>query len=250
MSGSRPSVGQPLLSECSLTYRARVSSPRRAAPLPPDERRTAILRAVRPVVLERGTRVTTKELAHAAQVAEGTLFRVFPDKTALVREVVLAAVDPADDVPQIQAIARDLPLADRVRAVVEIGLARTSRTIRWMGILHELAHPTAGARDEDARRRMAEFTERQSRGQQAVRAAIVDVVAGDRERLALPVEQVAELLAVTVMGLSMLQIEATRRGAEPQLPALDVVVSHFLNGAVSPQGGSSRPAPSAAEKRQ
>ncbi|CAM5777805.1 TetR/AcrR family transcriptional regulator [Cellulomonas persica] len=204
----------------------------RAAPLPPEERRSAILRAVRPVVLERGTRVTTKELAQAAAVAEGTLFRVFPDKAALVREVVLAAVDPADDVPAIEAIDRGQPLADRVRAVIEIGLARTSRTIRWMGILHELAHASDGTRDEDAHRRMTEFTQRQERGQRAVRAAITDVLGADGDRLARPADQVAELLAVTVLGLSMLQIEATRRGAEPQLPDLDVVVAHFLHGAL------------------
>lgn len=227
-----------MLSECSLTYGAGVSRTGRAAPLPPDERRTAILRAVRPVVLERGTRVTTKELAQAAQVAEGTLFRVFPDKTALVREVVLAAVDPADDVPAIEAVDRALPLADRVRAVIEIGLARTSRTIRWMGILHELAHPAEGVRDEDAHRRVTEFTQRQEAGQRAVRAAIADVLAADAERLARPVDEVAELLAVTVLGLSMLQIEATRRGAEPRLPDLALVVDHFLHGALGASPGS------------
>ncbi|MBN9326134.1 MAG: TetR family transcriptional regulator, partial [Cellulomonas sp.] len=45
--------------------------------MPPDERRRAILRAVLPVVRERGADVTTRELAEAAGVAEGTLFRVF-----------------------------------------------------------------------------------------------------------------------------------------------------------------------------
>ena len=68
----------------------------RAAPLPPDERRAAILLAVRPVILARGAAVTSRELAEAAGVAEGTLFRVFTDKVTLVREAVLAAVDPAD----------------------------------------------------------------------------------------------------------------------------------------------------------
>ncbi|GEA82991.1 MAG: TetR/AcrR family transcriptional regulator [Cellulomonas sp.] len=226
-----------------------MSRPGRAAPLPPDERREAILRAVRAVVLDRGTRVTTKELAQAAGVAEGTLFRVFPDKDALVRAVVLAAVDPADDVPAIEAIDRDAPLADRVRAVVEIGLARTGRAIRWMGILHELGRPPHGEHDEEAHRHMVEFTTRQERGQAAVRDAVTDVLAGDADRLARPVDEVAELLAVTVMGLSMLQIEATRRRAEPRLPALDVVVSHFLTGALGPPAAVSSPDLSSAPAR-
>src|SRR3954447_14721236 len=96
----------------------------RATPLPPDERRAAILLAVRPVLLERGAGVTSRELAEAAGVAEGTLFRVFTDKATLVREAVLAAVDPADSVPELAAIDRGLPLRQRVTAVLAQGLSR------------------------------------------------------------------------------------------------------------------------------
>src|SRR6478736_24792 len=88
--------------------------PGRAAPLPPDERRRAILRAVAPVILERGISATTRELAEAAGVAEGTLFRVFDDKATLMRAAVHAALDPAAAVPAIEAIDLALPLRDRL----------------------------------------------------------------------------------------------------------------------------------------
>ena len=43
---------------------------RRASALPADERRAAIVAAVRPVVLEHGERVTSRQIAEAAGVAE------------------------------------------------------------------------------------------------------------------------------------------------------------------------------------
>lgn len=56
----------------------------RARPLTPDERRASILRAVIPLILEHGTAVTSKQLADAAGVAEGTVFRAFGDKETLI----------------------------------------------------------------------------------------------------------------------------------------------------------------------
>src|SRR3954453_17128960 len=104
----------------------------RATPLPPAERRAPILLAVRPVLLERGAAVTTRELAEAAGVAEGTLFRVFTDKRTLVCEAVLAAVDPAAGVPEINAVDMSLPLRDRLVVLMQLGFARADAAIRWI----------------------------------------------------------------------------------------------------------------------
>jgi AcrR family transcriptional regulator len=82
---------------------------RRAAVLPPEERRTAIVAAALPLVLVHGEQVTTKQIADAAGIAEGTVFRVFPDKDAVLRAVVEAAMDPA---PLEAALAAIDPAAD------------------------------------------------------------------------------------------------------------------------------------------
>ncbi|HEV7760274.1 MAG TPA: helix-turn-helix domain-containing protein, partial [Acidimicrobiales bacterium] len=66
---------------------------RRAAAMPPDERRAAIACAALPLLLERGLAVTTRQIAEAAGVAEGTIFGVFPDKASLI----LAALGTAFD---------------------------------------------------------------------------------------------------------------------------------------------------------
>ena len=101
--------------------------------------------------------MTSRELAEAAGVAEGTLFRVFTDKVTLVREAVLAAVDPADAIPEIAAIDRTLPLRDTLLArVLAQALARVGESMRWMSLLHEVgrlepAGPTGrAARGRDA----------------------------------------------------------------------------------------------------
>lgn len=90
----------------------------RAAPLPPDERRSALVAAAMPLITERGPAVTTREIAKAAGVAEGTIFRVFPDKDSLVHAVVCAVVDPAPAVASLRSIdpgTLEVEVAEAVR---------------------------------------------------------------------------------------------------------------------------------------
>ena len=68
--------------------------PGRARPLPPDERRAALVAATLPLVAVHGVKVTTRQIADAAGVAEGTIFRVFADKDELVQAAIAAALDP------------------------------------------------------------------------------------------------------------------------------------------------------------
>src|SRR6266540_3926294 len=66
---------------------------KRAASLPPDERRSMIVAATLPLLLEHGEMVTTRQIADAAGIAEGTIFRVFSDKDAVISAVLEAAVE-------------------------------------------------------------------------------------------------------------------------------------------------------------
>jgi AcrR family transcriptional regulator len=61
-----------------------------------DDRRKAIVAALVPLIVERGGEVSTREIAQAAGIAEGTIFRVFPDKKSLLLAAAQEAINPAD----------------------------------------------------------------------------------------------------------------------------------------------------------
>src|SRR5262245_51733893 len=91
---------------------------RRAAALPPEARREAIIAAALPLLIEQGPAVTTRQIAEAAGIAEGTIFRVFADKDALIAAAVEKALDPAPLDARFDAIDLGLPLEERLVAAV------------------------------------------------------------------------------------------------------------------------------------
>lgn len=105
---------------------------RRAAALPPAERRAAIIDAITPLVVERGDALTTREIASAAGIAEGTIFRVFADKDELFAATVEAVLDPASFEAAIAAIDPDLSFEDRLAAAAEIVEDRILRVWRLL----------------------------------------------------------------------------------------------------------------------
>jgi len=92
----------------------------RAAALPPTERRAEIVAAALPLLLAHGCAVTTRQIAEAADVAEGTIFRVFPDKVSLIEAVVESAFDTGSVDAALAAIDTNLALEPRLIAAVEI----------------------------------------------------------------------------------------------------------------------------------
>jgi AcrR family transcriptional regulator len=92
----------------------------RASGLPADERRQAIVEAAVPLFVEHGEKVTTRQIAEAADVAEGTLFRAFPDKDAIVAAVVEHLRDPEPIDRAFAAIDPNQPLADVVEAAATV----------------------------------------------------------------------------------------------------------------------------------
>jgi AcrR family transcriptional regulator len=114
---------------------------RRASPLPPEERREAIIGAILPLLLERGSSVTTRELATAAGVAEGTIFKVFDDKDDLLRSAVERALDPAQFEEAVRALDPDLALEPRLVAATELMQRRLQGIWRLLSqVDHEVHH--------------------------------------------------------------------------------------------------------------
>ena len=93
---------------------------RRAASLAPDERRSMIMDAALPLLLARGEDVTSYEIARAAGIAEGTIFRVFANKDELIDAVLRRALDPGPVEEAIAAIDTAGGLQAAVTEVVRI----------------------------------------------------------------------------------------------------------------------------------
>lgn len=64
--------------------------------------------------------MTTRELAAAAGVAEGTIFKVFSDKDDLLRSAVLRAIDPAPFERAVRELDPDLDFEARLVAVTAL----------------------------------------------------------------------------------------------------------------------------------
>ncbi len=112
----------------------------RAEPLAPDDRRRAIVEAVIPLLVERGATVTTRQMAEAAGIAEGTIFRVFPDKAALIHEAVRVSVDPGPAQKSLSEIDPDAPLETQLAEAARILLERFDTVITLLGVLRTLPH--------------------------------------------------------------------------------------------------------------
>jgi AcrR family transcriptional regulator len=76
----------------------------RATPLPAAERRSEILAATERLLVERGQAVSTREIAEAAGIAEGTIFRVFATKDAIIEALFEDAFDARADWEKLRAV--------------------------------------------------------------------------------------------------------------------------------------------------
>jgi AcrR family transcriptional regulator len=103
-----------------MSLPAAATKTRRAAALPPDQRRSMIVDATLPLLIEHGDRVTTKQIAEAAGIAEGTIFRAFGDKDEVIAAVVEAALDPEPLEAALNAIPAELGFEAWLAAAIVI----------------------------------------------------------------------------------------------------------------------------------
>ena len=195
----------------------------RAAPMSPDDRRRAIIAAVRPLLIEHGDRLTTRLIAEAAGIAEGTIFRVFPDKDALLHAVAAETLDPADARESLQAaLAECGDLPAKVRITADLMLHRSDQVVAVMMALR--SHwIEAHARGEHADRPPGppQFV---VDAHQALLERLVEVFEPHRDEISVSPERAALLLRTLVLGSRNPGVRA-----EDRLTA-DEVADVLLNG--------------------
>ena len=160
---------------------ATVGRSKRAESMPPDERRAMIIEAMLPLLLEHGEMVTTRLIAEAAGIAEGTIFRVFADKDELIAAVVEHATDPTPVEAAFAAIDLEAPLADAVTEAVRILQRRTLVVARLMAAVGPRFH---------------------RRGPIPDRPGLIAVFAAHRQHISVEPAEAARWLAALTMSTS------------------------------------------------
>ena len=206
----------------------------------PDDRRSAILAATVPLLLERGVNVTTRELAQAAGVAEGTLFRVFPDKAALVRAAVGQALDPASLLAELAAIDPDADLRHAVTAAVGVMLARSRDVAAVLSLVHELsAEATAPGADAHAHHAGPHGPHCGRTGAHPVEV-VVEALTGLLEPHRAVLRDDPGVSARLLVAFVLATSGPMSRGLAPQLTAAQIV-RLFLDGAMTDRPATGRP---------
>lgn len=168
--------------------------PGRAAPLPRADRQAAIVAATLPLLRVHGHSVTSRQIAEAAGVGEGTVFRAFRDKAELIDACLASAFDQAPTKAQFAAIDRDLPLRSRLEAAVDV-LQRRLTTVVELLIALSFPQPpgAAGRRSIDPQLKA---------GHDQVLAALTELLEPDAEKLRVPPAEAAKVIRMLVFAMT------------------------------------------------
>ena len=157
----------------------------RAPSLSPEDRRASLVEVTIPLLREHGAAMTTRQVAEAAGIAEGTVFRAFSSKEQLVAACTAAVFDTSDVLAQLRAIDRSLSLDERLAAAVAVMQAQVERIIGLMSTLR-----STGALPPHR------HAPKQHRGSDPeVDAVFVELIGDDAATLRLPAQEVVDVLS-------------------------------------------------------
>jgi AcrR family transcriptional regulator len=190
----------------------------RARPMSPEERRDKLIDVTLDLLREHGRAVTTRQIAAAAGVAEGTIFRVVESKDELVEAAIARAFQPGALVERIEEIDSRLPLRERLVILVSILQQRFRATF-------ELMKKVGMVRPSDHVHDSPEAVAWRAR----LQSLLEGVVGEDGDQLAVPVDDFVHRLRLMTFAGSHPHI------SDGRLLTPDQIVDTILHGLLGPE---------------
>jgi len=185
----------------------------RARPLSPEERRDRLVDVTLSLLREHGRAVTTRQIAAAAGVAEGTIFRVVESKEELVELAITRAFEPGALIDRIEEIDPDQPLHARLVQLASILQQRFRATFELMKKVG-MVRPADHVHDSPEAVELREY----------VHALLEGVIGSDRERLRVPARDFVHRLRLLTFAGSHPHI------TDGQLLTPEEIVDTLLHG--------------------
>jgi len=189
-----------------------------------EDRRAMIVHAVLPLLMEHGTNVTTSQIARAAGIGEGTIFRAFKDKDELFDACTAEALRPDHVLDAIAEIPMDQPLEDRLVEAAEALGAHLERMGALMGALHASGRTRQRTPEQRHDGRKA-LKGGRSESMTVMREAMIELFEPEKDQLRLPPKQLASLFLTLLYG-------GRRMVPDEHAATTRQVVDVFLHGAV------------------
>jgi AcrR family transcriptional regulator len=183
-----------------------------------DERRAMIIDAVIPLLIEQGREVSTRQIADAAGIAEGTIFRVFPDKDALFAAAVEKFLDPTAVNRSLRAIEPESSIEGKVNDILILMQSRMTGIFGIMQAVGRSGPPPRSSRPDT-------FVD-----------VITDVLAPDLAELNVPTERVASFVRLVAFASAIPHFNA---GHEMSTAELAHLITNGIAGHPA-EGRSSR----------
>jgi AcrR family transcriptional regulator len=188
----------------------------RARPLSVEDRQAMIIDAVIPLLAEHGRDLSSKQIAEAAGIAEGTIFRAFGDKETLIEAAIAKFLDPEPMRRKLRDIDPALPLDEKVERIITIMRARFGEIFRIMAMVGARRPPAPKARHEFA-------------------GIIAEALEPELERLNWPAMPIAHIIRLVTFASSFPQLN---EGVDLSSKELTRLVLYGIAGIPSTTEGS------------